>query len=49
MDDGVDNPTCVFNTSAQFSKMAVDYYYEKVYIVFPIVTSNLGLLHILER
>ena len=27
-----DNPTCVINTSTQFSKMAVDYYYEKVCI-----------------
>eukprot|EP00088_Acartia_fossae_P018337 TRINITY_DN20595_c0_g1_i1.p1 TRINITY_DN20595_c0_g1~~TRINITY_DN20595_c0_g1_i1.p1 ORF type:complete len:738 (+),score=156.07 TRINITY_DN20595_c0_g1_i1:237-2216(+) len=25
-----DNPVCVLNTSAQFSKMAVDFYYEKV-------------------
>lgn len=30
-----ENPVCVMNSSAQFCKMAVDYYFEK-----PAVTSN---------
>ena len=29
-DDGADNPTNLLNKSAQFNKMAVDFYFEKV-------------------
>ena len=46
-DDGADNPTNLLNKSAQFNKMAVDFYFEKVILCSLVEDSKLLFFAIL--